>query len=200
MLTDEALRKRVKEDMKREFEGRFERLKFLMETDYHGAIVSRVPLYWFVEEARSCWYHGNYIATIIMCQMALEEQLRSHFRVAGVSRLVTGKRPSLDAASFADLIEEALHFRYIDKEEAELLHHLRKDLRNVYVHIKDQDVRVVLNDQKEPRETSLPSFFVLDMKIRELPLVQGSVKEDAKEAIEILIFVFTNVMLRGHGF
>ncbi|MEM3094879.1 MAG: hypothetical protein QXX64_04490, partial [Nitrososphaera sp.] len=80
-MTLEGVRRRVRKHMKDDFEGRVERWAYLYTIDYHGPLASPSLAYWYYDDARYCWYHGNFIATILLSQMALEEQLRNHFYV-----------------------------------------------------------------------------------------------------------------------
>ena len=193
----EEIRKHAIKADSDDLEDKVERWAYIMELQYDGYIAAPVVPYLYYGEAKYCWYHGDYIATIVLAQMALEDLLRHHFIVAKQGKFLSGK--TTDGATFARLIDEALAEGYIEKDEAEQLHYLRKQLRNPYVHNDSGDVKVNLEDNGNFKETSVPNFMALDMKIRQLSIIDKNVQDEAKEAITILIEVFTSIVLRWHG-
>jgi hypothetical protein len=180
-----------------DLEDKVERWAYLMKIQYDGYMFSPVVSQLYYTEAKYCWYHGDYIATIVLSQMAMEDLVRHHFEVARHGKFLSGKK--IDGATFKCLIDEALAEGYIEKGEAKKLHHLRKKLRNPYVHTDRKDVKVHLEEKGEFKETSLPNFMALSMKIRQLSIIDKNVQDEAKEAITILIKVFTSIVLKSHG-
>lgn len=90
----------------------------------------------YFEEARLCWYSGAFVACILMVQLAFEELLRDHYRVAlGVGGMLK-RGMSVDAATFSALIERAQADGLVSEREARRLHRLRRR-RNPFVHSKD---------------------------------------------------------------
>ena len=195
MLCEENdLKQMIHEQEERSFSGRLERLRFLLSICKQCPFPSPCLAYEYYEEARLCWYAGAFVATILMVELSFEELIRSHYRLAkGVSgNLNSGKK--IDDAGFADLINEARDDFYISDDEANSLHHLRKNLRNPWVHVKD----VKLNrDGKINLEK--PSFSLQEIKISAPELLGSGVETEAKEAIRLLITLFPEISVRHLG-
>ena len=64
--SDSRLRKMINASNKVEFEGRFERLKFLTSVQDEGFMLTPALALAYYEEAKLCWYHGAFVATIII--------------------------------------------------------------------------------------------------------------------------------------
>jgi len=189
---DDEIKKLILESNKRSYNGDLSRLKFLLSIGDEGLFPVPALVSEYYEEARLCWYRGAFVATIIMVQLAFEELFRAHYRAAnGVGgTLNNGKK--VDQASFFDLIVEAQNDRWISKKEAELLHSLRKNIRNPYVHVKD----VKGNGKSDLHEAN---FVTQYLKIRTPELIGHDVKDDAKEAIRLLIVLLPKISYRTLG-
>ena len=193
-FNEEKVRELMHEGDKCSYSGRFERLKFLIGLDKQFDFPAPALAIEYYEEARLCWYVGAFVATIIMTQLAFEELLRSHFRVVkGVSgKLNCGKK--VDNAAFFDLIEEAKIDKWISEEEADLLHNLRKNVRNPYVHVKD-----FIIDKNGKPNLEKPNFFIQYLKIKASELIGSHVEEEAKKAIKLLVTLFPSISIRYEG-
>ena len=170
--------------------GRLERLRFLMTNESNEPTPFSGLAHEYFEEARLCWYVGAFVATIVLTQLALEESLRSHFRVVcGVQgTLPNGK--SVDQAGFADLINESYSSGLVSENEKDQLHKLRRDFRNPYVHPKDVD-----KDHKSTRS----DFFRQQLKIVAPDLTGESSITEAKQAIQILVNLLPRISRRMYG-
>ena len=186
----------IEDANKRAHAGRSQRLKVLLSLQSRNAFPAPALALEYYEEARLCWYVGAYVATIVMTQMAFEELLRSHYRVAkGVSGILDfGRKKEVDKAGFFDLINEAEYEGWILKGEAELLHNLRKNLRNIYVHVKD----IKMGECGEV-EIENPGFLKQLLKIVAPELTGGDVIGEAKEAIQLLVILFPKISSRSGG-
>lgn len=189
-LSHEELEQLIRDANERAHNGRLERLGILLsEADLDPAPFPGLA-YEYYEEARLCWYVGAFVATIVMSQLALEEVLRSHYRV---TKSVGGRLNNLkkvDRAGFADLIRQAEHDGWISSEEAIGLDKLRKNLRNPYVHPKDVSKK---------NDLSKPSFFTQQVKIVSPELLDRSAKDEAKETIILLVGLLPKLARRFWG-
>jgi len=183
-----SLIKMIKDKGESELEEKVERLRLLISniTDEYIPIPSLAFQYF--EEARLCYYHGAFIATIFMVHLVFEELLRNHYRVIrGQKEKLISKNKELmnvDKASFLDLIDEAKEDNYITKEESKKLHRLRK-LRNRLQHTKDvPPYRINLKG----------SWFAQDLRIR------TQIDKDAEWAINLLLTTFVSICKRWGGF
>lgn len=189
--TDDQIKSMVEESDGNEFEDRFTRLKFLISIEGEWFMTAPALATAYYEEARLCWYNGAFVATIIMAQLALEELIRSHYRQAGFDmKLHSGK--SVDAASFAELIDQALSDEYITEEEGKNMHEIRK-YRNPYVHIKDAKIK----GKKQDLESA--NFITQGLKIYSPELFEISVEDEAKAVLQIMIKLFQNICGRTGG-
>ena len=120
--SDSEIERLIDDGNKRTHAGRLERLKVLLSTQSQDAFPSPGLALEYYEEARLCWYVGAFVSTIIMTQLAFEELLRSHYRVAKAvgGSLDCGKK--VNEAGFFDLINEAEKDGWILQSEAESLH------------------------------------------------------------------------------
>jgi hypothetical protein len=185
--TENEIEQLMAESSKRSHDGRLRRLRVLLSNQAQSAFPSPALALEYYEEARLCWYVGAFIAAIVMTQLAFEELLRGHYRVAnGVGgTLSCGKK--VDEAGFFDLINEAKKEEYISQDEATLLHALRQKLRNPYVHVKDADK--VENDMVEKT-----NFLSLLWKV-----ASGAVEDEARKAVILLVQLFPEISLRHGG-
>lgn len=187
----EALKDLISEADSRSHEGRIERLRFLLLREDLDPFAVDALAFEYYQEARLCWYVGAFVASIMMAQLAFEELLRSHFRVArgGAGKLRKGK--TVDKSTFADLIDEAEIEGVLSKELADALHKLRKDYRNPYAHTRD------LNTNEE----SSGSWFMRQLwKIEVARTSGGGLEEEAKSSIELLTVEFPRICKRiWHG-
>jgi hypothetical protein len=179
---------------KRSYNGRLERLKFLLSIESQNEYPASALAHEYFEEARLCWYVGAFVSTIVMVQLSLEELLRSHYRVAkGIGgKLSSGKE--VNNAGFCELINEAENDRYISRQEAESLHGMRKNIRNPFVHIKDIEVNA--NAKRTFRK---PNFFTQTLKILAPEVLKSDVANEAKGAIQLLVTLFPEISSRYGG-
>ncbi|MCD6513196.1 MAG: hypothetical protein J7K61_06315 [Thermoplasmata archaeon] len=179
---DDEIKNLILKGDERSYNGRFERLKSLLSIQDQRPFHVPALVDEYYEEARLCWYAGAFVATIVMVQLSFEELLRSHYRVAkGVGgKLNCGKK--IDRASFSDLIDEAYNDGWISEEEAKLLHNLRKNIRNPYVHVKDIKV-----DSDGKPDLKRPNFFTQYLKIKGPEAVRSDAENEAKKAIQLLV-------------
>jgi len=192
--TKSEIQKLIREGDNRSYSGRFERLRFLLSIENQSSFPTPALAFEYYEEARLCWYVGSFVAAIAMAQLAFEELLRSHHRVVkGVNgRLSCSTK--VDQASFSNLIDEAINSNWISEEEANLLHNLRKNLRNPYVHTKD----IKVNNKGKP-DLKRSNFSVEYLKIKAPEVIGSDVENEAKEAIQLLITLFPEMSSRCGG-
>ena len=185
---DSKIRNLLLEGDEHSYNGRFERLRFLLSIEDQEPFPISALVYEYYEEARLCWYVGAFVATIVMVQLSFEELLRSHYRVVkGIGgKLSCGKK--VDRARFYDLINEAHNDSLISEEEAKLLHNLRKNIRNPYVHVKD--IKVNSNGKQNLKR---PNFFTQYLKIKAPEVIECDVENEAKEAIQLLVTLLPKI-------
>jgi hypothetical protein len=117
-----------------------------------------------ISELQSSFLNGNFMATILLCQVFVESSLGGSFAFSGDEEAMLG--------SFKSLIDRSVAERRISKALGERLHHLREDVRNAYGH-----PRPYLN----PRKGLLDRVFE-----RRLPLDKLA-EADAREAIQLAV-------------
>jgi hypothetical protein len=178
------LNAQVVEADKRARAGRIARLEWLQpETPLQSYPVPSLAHEYF-EEARLCWYVGAFVATILLVQLAFEELLRSHYRVA---RGVGGKldsRKSVNSVGFAELIQQGKGDGLLSPSEADGLSSLRR-CRNPYIHTKD-----VGGKRKQP------TFLDQTLKISGRELGGLGVEDEAREAMKLLTKLFPTLCMR----
>lgn len=191
---DKEIRRLIVEGDERSYNGRLERLKFLLSIEGQETFPIPALVLEYYEEARLCWYMGAFIATIIVALLSFEELLRSHYRVAkGIGgKLNCGKK--VDQASFFDLIDEAQSDNWISEEEANSLHNLRRNIRNPYVHTGD----VKINSNGEPDLRRL-NFLTQYLKIKAPEVMGSDVENEAKEAIQLTVILLPKISRRYGG-
>lgn len=192
--TKSEIQKLIHEGDNQSYNGRFGRLKFLLSVENQSSFPTPALASEYYEEARLCWYVGAFVASITMVQLAFEELLRSYYRVIkGVGgRLNCGIK--VDKASFSNLIDEATNDEWISEKEAKLLHNLRKNVRNPYVHVKDFKI----NNDGKPNYKK-PNFFIQYLKIKAPEVIGSDVENEAKEAIQLLATLFHEMSRRYGG-
>ncbi|MGB3478749.1 MAG: hypothetical protein WBB67_06280 [bacterium] len=191
---DNEIKRLMLEGDKRSYSGRLERLRFLLSIEDQEPFPTSALASEYYEEMRLCWYVGAFVAAIVMAQLAFEELLRSHYRVAkGIGgKLNCDKK--VDNASFYDLIEEAKNDKWISGKEAKLLHSLRKNVRNPYVHVKD----IKLNNKGRPN-LKKDNFFNQFLMIKAPGLLGSDVETEAKKTIQLVITLFPEISRRYGG-
>jgi len=191
---DREIRNLILESDKQSYNGRYERLKFLISIENKEQFSIPALVYEYYEEARLCWYVGAFVATIVMAQLSFEELFRSHYRVTkGINgKLNCGKKTT--RANFYDLIDEAYNENYILEEEAKFLHNLRKNIRNPYVHVRDIEV-----NSDEKLDLKKPNFFIQYLKIKASEAMAQDVENEAKESIKNLIALLPKISGRFGG-
>lgn len=184
--TDEELRMMIVEANKRAMNGRIERLRYMLSIEDNTSGYFSGLAYEYYQEARHCWYVGAFVATIVMSQLALEEMLRSYYRMElGIGgKLDNGKK--VDSVGFFDLLNQAKQDDLISAEEVQSLNELRKEYRNPFVHPKDIDKR------KEAKS----DFFKQQLKIVMPDLIGKDVVEEARNSIRTLVTIFPSVSRR----
>ncbi len=188
-LEDNEIKEMIKNSDIKEFEGRLQRIKYLISI--HKDIYLPYPSLCeeYYEEAKLCWYNGAFVASILMVQLTFEELFRSYFRMSygvnGELRLYKEKI-KVDNASFNVLIEEAYLCGWIKDNGRNELHRLRR-IRNPYVHTKDIGPKT--------RKKKI-DFLTLFTKVYGSELIEGSAEGDAKFAITLLIKSYSNIALR----
>ena len=192
--TETQIKELMRQATRRSYAGRLARLSFLLPLCVQDGFPVPVLAYEYYEEARLCWYMGAFVATIIMAQLSFEELIRSHYRgsqgVGGV--LKCGK--SVDKAGFYDLVKEAENDKWLEKQDAQLLHNLRKNMRNAFVHAKDIEV-----GQNGKPVIDRPNFFTQGLKVHAPTVLGTSVEDEAREAVRLLAVLFPKISSRFWG-
>lgn len=188
--TDAQLEQLIRDANDRAHSGRFKRLRILFSVKDLGSYPIGDLAFEYYEEARLCWYMGAYVAAIVMTQLAFEEMLRSHYRVAKGVGGNLNDRKKVDDAGFADLINQAKGDGWISSEEAAALHKIRRDYRNPYVHPHDFD---------ESNDFSKANFLRQSIKITAPNLVGGGAEGEARESISLLITLLPTISRRFWG-
>ena len=179
---------------KRSLKGRRERLEYLLSVETKSEYPISVLTNEYYEEARLCWYVGAFVSTIIMVQLSIEELLRSHYRVLkGVNGRLSNNI-EVNNASFFNLIHEAENDLYITSKEATAFNHLRKNIRNPFVHVKDKGSDI----NKKYKQKRL-DFFTQTLKIVAPQVIGKDIVDDAKKAIHLLVTILPNISNRNRG-
>ena len=185
--SDDELDQLIDEANENTRSGRLERLRFLFSEEYPNRLPVEALAYEYYQEARLCWYMGAFVATIVMSQLAFEELLRSHYRVAeGVGRNLDD-HIKVDEAGFKDLIKQSEADGWLHPEETALLSRIRKDFRNPYVHPHDFDVG---------NRLLKPNFLGQLMKIVAGELVGSGAEDEARQSIRTLVTLFPTIARR----
>jgi len=182
-VSKEELKEIIKKRNDTELNEKVNRLWFLVSNTSEELFPTPILAFHYFEEARLCYLHGAFIATIFMVHNAFEELLRSFYRVIrGQKEKIISKRRSVnvDDATFKELIDDAENERFITKEEARSLHKLRR-LRNKLQHTKDVP----------PYQKSLGDSWVIQSM-----RVESRVEKDARWAIKFLLNRFPSMCKR----
>ena len=124
---NEKLAALVREADMKSFEGRLNRLEFLLENLGEGYAPFPAIVLQYFEETKLCFYQGAFVASILMVSATFEELLRQIYRDANEMEKARAK-------GLSDLVENAIDDNLISPEEAEEITNLRK-LRNKFTHI-----------------------------------------------------------------
>jgi len=188
--SDDELEQLIVEANENARSGRLERLRFLFSEKDPDSLLGEALAYQYYQEARLSWYMGAFVATIVMSQLAFEELLRSHYRIAKGVGGNLDEHIKVDEAGFADLIRQSEADGWLHPAEAALLSRIRKDFRNPYVHPHDFDVA---------NRLSKPNFLRQLMKIVAGQLVGSRAEDEARESIRTLVTLFPTIARRFWG-
>lgn len=120
-------------------------------------------------EARASFVHGNYIATVMLCQALAEQMLAAHLSLA----LEPSNLPK--KTKFSDTLDECLRQRVITKETSRDLRRLM-ELRNPFSHFRRIDDPSNLSrrtiDTRQSAESHLlgDASFAIGVAVRLLAL------------------------------
>ena len=188
--SDDELDQLIDEASENARSGRLERLRFLFSEEDPNPLPVEALAYEYYQEARLCWYMGAFVATIVMSQLAFEELLRSHYRVAEGVGGNLDDHIKVDKAGFNDLIKQSEADRWLYPEETALLSRIRKDFRNPYVHPHDFDVG---------NRLLKPNFLGQLTKIVAGELVGSGAEDEARQSIRTLVTLFPTIARRFWG-
>jgi hypothetical protein len=110
------------------FQARAERFRLLMAEFGPPAdmlLVGGIPAMFAINELKSSFIAGNFLATVLVAQSFAEHSLGAGFSMSGDDRLAQ--------AGFAKLIDASVKRGWLDSDTAAQLHELR-GIRNPYVH------------------------------------------------------------------
>ena len=188
LYKDEELERMIKDGNDRAHAGRLERLRLLLSIESQESYPVNSLAWEYYQEARLCWYVGAFIATIVVSCIAIEELIRAKYRlIKGVGgRLDSGKK--VDDVGLADLTQQATKDDLLTSKEARIIHKLRKEIRNPWVHPHDFDTQFV-DSQKAMRK---PNWLTQDIKLKYSVLVEN----EARRAIEVASNVFPRISRR----
>lgn len=194
-LKDNELKKLIFANDKQVYVGKLKRLKFLLTQENYNVFPAPALAIEYYEEARLCWYVGAFVASICMVQLAFEELLRSYYRSArGIKgRLKCSNSKKVDNATFYELLEEAREDGLISDKEKQELNHLRKNIRNPYVHVKDVKI------ENGKQNLQKPDFFTQYLKIKAPEVIGTDVEDEARFAIKVLVTMFSKISIRMWG-
>ncbi len=174
--------------------GRLDRFRLLMVTEDVDLTPMDGLAYEYYQEARLCWYMGAFVATIVMSQLTFEQMLRAHYRVANGVGGTLDRGKKVDNATFADLIDQAVDDAWVDQQEAEALHRLRRDIRNPYVHTHDSQKRNESSDLIDQAVADYrKDFFYQHLKFVAPQLIGVGVEDEARETITLLVRLFPKI-------
>lgn len=127
--SDEELMAWIKDEEIQSRASRLRRLRFLTEEFDEGYRLSPGIALVYEEEAKLSFYHGAFISTIVLVQMAIEETIRATLHDAGLDWAREDK-----SIGFFKLTEEAFDRKLITRGMRDSFHRLRSDVRNKYMH------------------------------------------------------------------
>jgi len=194
-LKENEIKKLILANDEQAYAGKLKRLKFLLTQENYNVFPTSALAIEYYEEARLCWYVGAYVASICMVQLAFEELLRSYYRSArGIEgKLKFSNNKKVNDAAFYELIKEAREDRLISEQEEQELHHLRKNIRNPYVHVKDVKI------ENGRQNLQKPDFFTQYLKIKAPEVIGTDVEDEARLAIKVLVTMFPKISIRMWG-
>lgn len=196
-LTRNQIRKLVLKEMELELAGRVKRWAVLDKIAYRGRMLAPALAFSYYVAAQYCWYRGDFLPTIILSQMALEEQLRDRFH--NRSFLYPNPDLDLDRAGFAELTKMALRVGLITPEDGDSLEELRRKYRNPYMHPKRKNVKVKISDGRGGfEERDMREFLALHDKIQGSGYVQGDIEDESEIALRILCRMFPRLCISWH--
>jgi hypothetical protein len=120
-------------------------------------------------EARSSFVHGNFVATVLLCQGLAEHMLAAHLTIG------LDPEPLPDRVSFSDTLKRCVARGVITAQDAEDLRRLM-NLRNPLTHFRSigdpSNLSRRVLDTQVPAETHLltDASFAMSMAIRLLAL------------------------------
>ena len=125
---DNSLNAMIIEADKRSFEGRLDRLSFLLENLGEDYVPFPAIVLEYFEETKLCFYEGAFVASILMASATFEELFRQIYRDAN-------EMEKANTTGLANLVSHAVEDGLISLDEAEELTELRR-LRNKFTHIR----------------------------------------------------------------
>lgn len=147
------------------------RLQFILKYDFKsGGLVMPMLAYLYYNEAKWCYVDGSFVGCTLLCQMAMDQLLRSYYHWSGTidDKKLAGK------LGFFDLLGIARGDRIISKTEYDLMHKIRL-LRKGYVHPKGIDVTM--------------KFLKTSYKNETFNLYRVEVEDDARKAWKCLMTI-----------
>ncbi len=118
----------ITEDERSTVQYRVERYKFLWEEFGPPAdmvLLGGVPAMFALDELKRSYAYGNFMATVLLAQVFIEQSLGGWYSLAGKNNIAE--------KGFAGLVDAVLKDGHITTELAERLHRLRR-MRNPYIH------------------------------------------------------------------
>jgi len=124
------------------------RLQFILKYDIKsGGLFISALAYFYYNEAKLCYVNGSFVGCTLLCQMAMDQLLRSYYRYIGT---IDDKK--LAGLGFFELLGVARKDRIVSKAEYDLMHKIRL-LRKGYVHPKTIDVTMKFSKTSYENET-----------------------------------------------
>ena len=126
--SDEYFYRHLAESESSTIQYRVERYKFLWEEfgpPSDMLLLGGIPSMFALEELKRSYAYGNFMATVLLAQVFIEQSLGGSYSLAG--------KGSIAEKGFACLVDASLKDGNITPELAETLHRLRK-MRNPYTH------------------------------------------------------------------
>ena len=166
MPTDEFLRRILSDGESSTIEYRLDRSRFIWAEFGPPAnmlLVGGVPAMFAVDELKRSFIYGNFMATVLLAQVFVEQSIGGIYLLSGDDEVVN--------KGFSALIDATLVDEAITSELAESLHDLRR-MRNPYTHNIQGAGRRSYMGRLLQSDTSTPEDLVV---------------EDAKFAINVVV-------------
>ena len=182
--SDEELISHINSYHKEALDERLERYKFVWEEfgpPEEMLLVGGMSAFLALEELKLCYIEGFYLSCVLLAQVFVENSLGGNYILAGDDDTAE--------SGFAELIEKSLADKIIDKTLAKKLDNLLK-MRNPYTHHKIGDGNRTLMKRIKERFEQGKSFAS----------PQGFAKEDAEQAIEIVVDFLNSGRFFGNQF